>query len=789
MTTKKSSKGKVATRKNGPAARRKSVRAESESSPGSGRTLVFIHGIGNKPVAEVLKCQWDRALFGFELGERSRMAYWVDRDYHGAPESATCAGGDLITSGASPEAGPGGFGAAALADFELQIGLEREAAAYAMSPAARASLTRLAAEIEAGARSISEETVRTRSVGAKVLPLPAPLRRWLTRHLTKLLLHDVNDFFYLEARRRIMRDSLLERLRAGGGPFVVVAHSQGSMIAWDVLSRLDRAEIQVELFVTIGSPLGLTEVRDQLKRLAGTKTLRVPDCVDAWWNFADPLDPVCLDKRLVREFKANARGVVVEDELIWNQDSPRHPHSGTGYLSDPKVRRAVRGAVDTALFQQVASFTIARDLSQNLEGAPGQSRHEVLIELAAPGVGGKDLSAHRDAVTKALARIGGTEGLPPEMKVAELRHFVAAELTRFEVERLAAELGPASGARFSLRRVWRDAQKRALLETSRRTVHAAAAHIAYEALGEGIEWAVLDTGIRAAHPHFSKYSNVVNETNCTTDANGDDGAGHGTHVAGIIAGEYEDRAGRRIAGVAPKTKLHVYKVLDNDGSGRDSWIIRALDDIASRNEAAGGPVIQGVNLSLGGSFDVSTYACGHSPLCRELRRLARQGVLVVLAAGNEGFTTLESDSGPIEANMDLSIGDPANLEEGIAVGSVHKENPHTYGISYFSSRGPTADGRQKPDLVAPGEKILSARHRWKSKAESVDDLYVQMSGTSMAAPHVSGVLAAFLSVRREFIGQPEKVKTILLQSCIDLARDRPMQGAGLPNLVRMLVGT
>jgi subtilisin family serine protease len=196
-----------------------------------------------------------------------------------------------------------------------------------------------------------------------------------------------------------------------------------------------------------------------------------------------------------------------------------------------------------------------------------------------------------------------------------------------------------------------------------------------------------------------------------------------------------------------------------------------------------------VNLSLGGSFDQSAYACGHSPLCRELRRLWRQGVLVVIAAGNEGFATLEGSDGPIDANMDLSVGDPANLEEAIAVGSVHKQNPHSYGVSYFSSRGPTADGRQKPDCVAPGERILSCRHKFAANATDPAKLYVEMSGTSMAAPHVSGVLAAFLSRRREFIGQPERVKQILLDSCTDLGRDRPMQGAGLPNLVRMLVAT
>ena len=145
----------------------------------------------------------------------------------------------------------------------------------------------------------------------------------------------------------------------------------------------------------------------------------------------------------------------------------------------------------------------------------------------------------------------------------------------------------------------------------------------------------------------------------------------------------------------------------------------------------------------------------------------------------------------IAANLDLSIGDPANLEEAIAVGSVHKRNPHTYGISYFSSRGPTADGRRKPDVVAPGEGILSAFHDWPPAKPKLtfEDLYVEMSGTSMATPHVSGLLAAFLSIRREFVGFPDRVKGMLLKSCTDLARDPYMQGAGMPNLIRMLTDT
>jgi len=113
-----------------------------------------------------------------------------------------------------------------------------------------------------------------------------------------------------------------------------------------------------------------------------------------------------------------------------------------------------------------------------------------------------------------------------------------------------------------------------------------------------------------------------------------------------------------------------------------------------------------------------------------------------------------------------------------------------YGVSYFSSKGPTGDGRLKPDLVAPGEKILSCaagKKRGDIKEETKEDCdYVEDSGTSMAAPHVSGVIAAFLSVRREFIGQPEKVKEIFLSTATDLRRDRYFQGSGLVDLMRAI---
>ncbi|HUO83196.1 MAG TPA: S8 family peptidase, partial [Gammaproteobacteria bacterium] len=749
----------------------------------------YVHGIGNKPAPDVLKCQWDKALFDFDLGERSRLAYWVSRAYYPEPSPGSCATGDLV----SPDelAGPPSLGARA---FTLDESIESQVSQITTDKAAQRALLGIARKLDRGPSAAVTQEIRAREVHAKITPFPRPVREWLTRRLTGALLRDVNDLFFVEERRASMRESFRSRLAAGGGPFIVIGHSQGSMIAYDVLCELSREDsgIDVALFVTIGSPLGIQEVQDQLKTHTKQKKLAVPGCVRRWLNVADLLDPVAFDKRLGSDFAAT-NGVRVEDDVEWNHDSPRHPHSGTGYLRTKPVRRAVREAVDTALFQPVAPFIIAREVVRDLESASAEFRHKVLIELSDPGESeAVSLDVARQRVVDAILDLSGREEDDDALCLEPLQRYVAAHLSRGETERLANQLAAPGAPGRVVRRVWRNGSKCALLGKSVHTVQAYPAHAAYMALGHDVNWGVLDSGIAPGHAHFKTHSNIKAQFDCTKRGQPKEGTaadehGHGTHVAGIIAGQFTPRNGEPVTGIAPKAGLYVYKVLDRDGNGDDAWIIKALDHIAATNERAGRLAIHGINLSLGGSFDQSSYACGHSPLCRELKRLWRQGVLVVIAAGNEGFMTLESSDGPIEANMDLSIGDPANLEEALAVGSVHKENPHSYGISYFSSRGPTADGRQKPDCVAPGERILSCRHDFPANSKDVKKLYVEMSGTSMAAPHVTGICAAFLSIRREFIGQPDKVKEILLANCTDLGRDRPMQGAGLPNLVRMLV--
>ncbi len=246
-------------------------------------------------------------------------------------------------------------------------------------------------------------------------------------------------------------------------------------------------------------------------------------------------------------------------------------------------------------------------------------------------------------------------------------------------------------------------------------------------------------------------------------------------------------------------------MLDAEGQGTASNLIAAIATIQKMNGYGRRLQVHGVNMSVGYDFEPEWFACGQSPLCVEVNRLVRSGVVVVVAAGNTGYGFAQSAfRGTIAAGMGLTINDPGNAELAITVGATHRDSPHIYGVSYFSSKGPTGDGRLKPDVVAPGEKILSCA-AGKMKATAVEEasagrvdkagaalskaekcLYVEDSGTSMAAPHVSGIAAAFLSIRKEFIGRPEEVKQIILSSATDLKRDRYFQGSGLVDLMRAI---
>jgi subtilisin family serine protease len=248
--------------------------------------------------------------------------------------------------------------------------------------------------------------------------------------------------------------------------------------------------------------------------------------------------------------------------------------------------------------------------------------------------------------------------------------------------------------------------------------------------------------------------------------------------------------------MAPNCRLISLRVLDGNGEGRSSDVIRALDYVRERlNDNPKLLRVHGVNLSVGYEFDPEMFACGQSPICAEVNRLVQSGVVVVAAAGNTGFGTVAASVRATKIGLSNTINDPGNAELAITVGATHRDAPYTYGVSYFSSKGPTGDGRIKPDLVAPGERITScgAGKRLKKAIDSTglsandgSAYYMEDSGTSMAAPHVSGAIAAFLSIRREFIGKPLDVKRIFLSTASPLGRERYFEGHGVIDLIRAI---
>ncbi len=397
-----------------------------------------------------------------------------------------------------------------------------------------------------------------------------------------------------------------------------------------------------------------------------------------------------------------------------------------------------------------------------------------------------------------------------------IREIVAQDSVRTADDGDALVSGRArltDGAR-AIHRIWEDTEVHGLLTESVTTVKADGARAAFAAEGKDIVWAVVDSGIDERHRHFSQFRNLTlplpfQHLDFTPGGSSPltDDFGHGTHVAGIIAGGMEESSApqailrtrdglsgdiasvtrplhQTIRGMAPRCRLLSLKVLNAEGRGKASALIEALAAVHKLNDSGRRIAVHGVNLSLGYPFMAEWFACGQSPVCTEVNRLAKSGVVVVAAAGNSGYGSIEAASGALaSAGLTLTINDPGNAEYAITVGSTHRDMPHLYGVSYFSSKGPTGDGRLKPDLVAPGERILSCA-AGRASSSGID--YVEDSGTSMAAPHVSGAIAAFLSIRREYIGQPEEVKRIFMENATDLKRDRAFQGAGLIDLMRAI---
>lgn len=262
-------------------------------------------------------------------------------------------------------------------------------------------------------------------------------------------------------------------------------------------------------------------------------------------------------------------------------------------------------------------------------------------------------------------------------------------------------------------RVWLDGKRRARLDQSVKQIGAPAAW-AKGWDGKGTTVAVLDSGYDTGHPDLKGV--VVQSRGFTGQGAGDvqDRFGHGTHVASIVAGSGTAPAGR-FRGVAPGAKVAAGKVIDDSGSGYDSWILAGMEWAATEVKA------RVVNMSLGGPDSQ-----GGDPLEQAVDTLtARTGALFVVSAGNDG---------PGER----TLGSPGTADAALTVGAVDRDD----SLAEFSSRGPRlGDYAVKPDITAPGVGIVAARAKDTVLDEPYDDNYVRASGTSMAAPHVAGAAA------------------------------------------------
>jgi serine protease AprX len=303
--------------------------------------------------------------------------------------------------------------------------------------------------------------------------------------------------------------------------------------------------------------------------------------------------------------------------------------------------------------------------------------------------------------------------------------------------------------------------------------------------GAGVAIATIDSGITAWHDDLSAPAGGQRVERFVDFVNGldtpYDDYGHGTHVAGIIAGNGYDSGGAR-SGVAPGSRLVVLKVLDRAGRGRISDVIAALEYTIAHRAALN---IRVVNLSVAtGVFE----SYDRDPLTLATRRAVEAGVVVITSAGNQGA----SPDGDVRYR---GITAPGNAPWVLTVGaSTHNGTVDRADdtVAGFSSRGPAAISyNAKPDLLAPGVGIesladpgsalyLSSPSRLDGTVATAYQPYLSLSGTSMAAPVVAGTVALMLQANPSLT--PNAVKAILQftsQALPDL--DPLTQGAGFLN--------
>ena len=283
--------------------------------------------------------------------------------------------------------------------------------------------------------------------------------------------------------------------------------------------------------------------------------------------------------------------------------------------------------------------------------------------------------------------------------------------------------------------------------------------------GEDVTAAILDTGI-VQHPDFEDrilfFKDFVNKrrgVQCYDDS------GHGTHVAGCLAGNGKLSKGE-YAGVAPKCNLIIGKVLDGNGDGSVQNMIDGIEWILSIKDQF---KIRILNISVGvGKIENDQFK---DDLKNAIKQAWLNDIVVIAAAGNGGPAP-------------MSISPIAASNNCITVGCHDGNYKSDHLCEHYSARGPSIDNIKKPDIVAPGTDIISCCKEWKWNGRAYQNAYVKKSGTSMATPLISGAIALLL--QKEKKSSNEKVKRKLLYSAKDMEEPWSKQGWGMVNIKDMI---
>lgn len=283
--------------------------------------------------------------------------------------------------------------------------------------------------------------------------------------------------------------------------------------------------------------------------------------------------------------------------------------------------------------------------------------------------------------------------------------------------------------------------------------------------GKNISVAILDTGI-FLHPDFEgrilAFKDFVGKSISPYDD-----CGHGTHVAGCLAGDGFLSQGR-YKGIAPSCYLVVGKVLNSKGEGNIDNMLAGIEWVLKNKEKY---AIRILNISIGFEAGVSETKLKH--LISALENIWSCGIIIVAAAGNKG-----------PENRSIS---PLGMSKNIITVGCHDLDYSKEGVTLcetYSGRGPGFFSLKKPDMVAPGTNIYSTSFKCKRKGKTFENMYESKSGTSFATPLVSGAAALLLEQKNDL--SPEQVKHRLCYTATDLKEPWNKQGWGMLNIAKAL---